>query len=129
MSRLQVYIKKLEEIFQEWRGNKSCLDGGRPVFDASELLDFAEYCLNHEANDVINWVSVEERLPNELETVWISNGKGWTTLGCLLYAENGWHWAETNGVIYQENGRIVSECESDDLDVKFWHKLPEPPCL
>jgi len=32
-------------------------------------------------------------------------------------------------VIYQEKNKIVSECESDDLDVKFWHRLPEPPCL
>lgn len=78
---------------------------------------------------VISWVAVENGLPDELETVWISNGKGWTTLGCLVYAEGGWHWAETNGVIYQEDGKIVSECESDDLDVKFWHRLPEPPCL
>lgn len=78
---------------------------------------------------VISWVAVENGLPNELETVWISNGKGWTTLGCIVYAEDGWHWAETNGVIYQEDGKIVSECESDDLDVVFWHRLPEPPCL
>jgi len=78
---------------------------------------------------VVSWVAVENGLPDELETVWISNGKGWTTLGCLAYAEGGWHWAETNGVIYQEKGKIVSECESDDLDVKFWHRLPEPPCL
>ena len=79
--------------------------------------------------DVISWVAVENGLPDELETVWISNGKGWTTLGCIVYAEGGWHWAETNGVIYQENDKIVSECESDDLDVKFWHRLPKPPCL
>jgi cysteine sulfinate desulfinase/cysteine desulfurase-like protein len=23
---------------------------------------------------------------------------------------------------------IVSECESEDLDVNFWHELPKPPC-
>ena len=80
-------------------------------------------------DNVISWVAVEKGLPDELETVWISNGKGWTTLGCLVYAEDGWHWAATNGVIYQEKGKIVSECEFDDLDVKFWHRLPEPPCL
>ena len=80
-------------------------------------------------DNVISWVAVENGLPEELETVWISNGKGWTTLGCIVYAEGGWHWAETNGVIYQEKDKIVSECESDDLDVKFWHALPEPPCL
>jgi hypothetical protein len=80
-------------------------------------------------DNVISWVAVENGLPDELETVWISNDKGWATLGCLVYAEGGWHWAETNGVIYQEDGKIVSECKSDDLNVKFWHRLPEPPCL
>ena len=50
MSDLTVNTKKLDEIYKEWRGNESCYDNGRPVFDASELLDFAEYCLKHEAN-------------------------------------------------------------------------------
>jgi hypothetical protein len=52
MSGLEVNTRKLEEIYQEWRGNKSCYDNGRPVFEADELLDFAEYCLKHKANDV-----------------------------------------------------------------------------
>jgi len=100
--------------------------------------DYEERASQNESNstdpllgldNVISWVVVENGLPDELETVWISNGQGWTTLGCLVYAEGGWHWAETNGVIYQEKGKIVSECEPDDLNVKFWHRLPEPPCV
>lgn len=76
------------------------------------------------------WIDVNVQLPNELETVFISNGKGWTSIGCLVYEQGcGWHWAETNGIIYEENGKIVSECESDDLDVKYWHKFPKPPIL
>ena len=71
------------------------------------------------------WINVSELLPNPLETVIISNGKGWTTLGCLVETSEGYHWAETNGIIYEENGMIVSECESDDLDVVIWHKLPK----
>lgn len=70
------------------------------------------------------WVSVDDEMPEESETVWISNGKGWTSLGCLAYTGEGWCWAETNGVIYEEDGKIVSECEYDDLDVKWWHKIP-----
>lgn len=72
------------------------------------------------------WNDVNIALPELLQTVWISNGKGWTTLGCLVYAENVWHWAETTGVVFEENGEIVSECESDDLEVNFWHPLPKP---
>ena len=75
-------------------------------------------------NKTNTWISVEDELPEPLETVWISNGKGWTTLGCLVW-DDGYHWAATNGVIYQEENKIVAECESDDLDVKFWCKLPE----
>lgn len=73
-----------------------------------------------------DWISVDDKLPDELETVWVSNGKGLTTLGCIAW-EDGWVWAVTTGIIYEENGKIVSECEIDDIEVKFWHKLPDPP--
>jgi hypothetical protein len=72
------------------------------------------------------WLDTNVRLPDEFESVFISNGRGWTSIGCLVYSE-GWHWAESNGVIYEDKGKIVAECESDDLDVKYWHKLPKPP--
>lgn len=78
------------------------------------------------------WVSVEESLPEKLETVFISNGKGWTTIGCRSdwfindKGESVWIWVATNGIIYEENGRIVSECEEEVFDVLFWHRLPKP---
>jgi hypothetical protein len=75
------------------------------------------------------WLPVTECLPDDLETVWVSNGKGWVGLGCRIETNEGWHWAESNGVIYAENGQIVSECESEDLDVQLWHKLPKVPTL
>ena len=50
MSGLEINTKKLAEIYKEWRGNESCYDNGRPVFEADELLDFAQFCLKHEAN-------------------------------------------------------------------------------
>lgn len=71
------------------------------------------------------WTHISDALPEHLETVWLSNGKGFTTLGCLVWTEDGWHWAATNGVIYEENSRIVSECESDDIDAEYWHRLPD----
>lgn len=82
---------------------------------------------------VSGWVSVNDRLPEPLQTVWISNGKGWTSLGCRteLYEIDGvwnWCWAETNGTIYEQDGQIVTEAEEDDLDVQYWHECPAPPC-
>ena len=74
-----------------------------------------------------NWISVDKDLPKHLETVFISNGKGWTSIGCLVGFDDGFHWAESNGVIYEENGKIVTECESEDLDVQKWHPFPLPP--
>lgn len=74
---------------------------------------------------ISGWTHVSDALPEHLETVWLSNGKGFTTLGCLVWSEDGWHWAATNGVIYEENGRIVSECESDDIAAEYWHRLPD----
>ena len=75
-----------------------------------------------------NWISIETELPNHLETVWLTNGK-WVHLGCRIVTHEGWHWAESNGVIYADNGVIVSECESEDLDVLFWAALPKLPQL
>ena len=83
----------------------------------------------------ITWVACDERLPEHLQTVWLSNAeKQWVCLGCLVEnddqseSEYNYHWAEGNGVVYVENGVIVSECESDDLDVTHWCALPKPPC-
>lgn len=84
------------------------------------------------------WVRVDSGVfPEPLEVVWISNGKGWTTLGCRSdyyndIGEDGkeqffWCWCASNGIIYEEDGRITSECEEDDYDVKFWSKVPTPP--
>lgn len=73
------------------------------------------------------WVPTWHLLPEHLKTVWITNGKGWVALGCVVKSDEGYHWAESNGVIYAENGEIVSECESEDLDVAFWHPLPKLP--
>jgi hypothetical protein len=75
------------------------------------------------------WVSVNDALPEPLETVWLTSGEGWCCLGCLVESDGGWHWAQSNGVIYIEDGEIVSQCESEDLTVNFWHKLPKAPCL
>ncbi len=78
---------------------------------------------------ISGWVNAADKLPDALQTVWLTNGKGWVCLGCLIEDLQGWHWAESNGVIYAENGNIVSECNSDDLDVVYWHELPKLPCL
>ncbi len=79
--------------------------------------------------DVIHWVAAVNNLPKPLETVWLSNGKGWTNLGCLIETDEGYHWAESNGVVYQDKSDIVAECESDDLEVVYWSKLPNPPYI
>lgn len=79
-------------------------------------------------SSVMQWVAVKDELPPILKTIWLSNGKGWTDLGCRVETNEGWHWAGQNGIIYQEKDQIVAECESDDLDVVYWCKLPKPPC-
>lgn len=79
------------------------------------------------------WISVEDLLPDENETVWLCNNKtGYVSLGCRCYPdpEEGWIWAESNGIIYSNNREIISECEFEDLDITHWHKLmplPSPP--
>jgi len=74
---------------------------------------------------VMRWFNVSEKLPTPLASIFISNGKGWVSIGCLVNTEDGYHWAETNGTMYEQDGQIITECESDDLDVVFWHPFPQ----
>ncbi len=106
--------------------------------DNSRTDEIISVSLHSSKPDVSGWVSVHDALPETLETVWISNGKGWTTLGCRSdyfndIGEDGkeqllWCWCASNGIIWEEDGKIVSECEGDDYDVQYWHRLPVPPC-
>jgi hypothetical protein len=73
------------------------------------------------------WIPVTEKLPEPLQTVWLTDGRGWVALGCLVEDAEGWLWAKSNGIIYAENGEIVSECESEELHVNYWHELPKLP--
>lgn len=87
----------------------------------------------HDIND--KWISVDDDLPEILETVWITNGKGWVSLGCIVVFDYDnedkpmWCWGEHNGTIYAEGDSIVAECEAEDLDVKYWKRLPKLPKL
>jgi len=40
---------------------------------------------------VSGWVAVTDALPKPLQTVWLTNGKGWVCLGCLVESDEGWH--------------------------------------
>lgn len=82
-----------------------------------------------ELNRLNGWIAVTEALPKPLQTVWLTNDKGWVALGCLVESDEGWHWAKSNGEIYVENDEIVSECESEDLDVVYWPELPKLRCM
>lgn len=120
---------KAEDFFETQIGNMRELWHIGKAREEMICLLMERYAALHKAN-VSGWVAVTEKLPNHLQTVLISNGKGYTTLGCRVVTEDGWFWAETNGVIYESNGEIISECEIEDfeLDIVFWHELPKPPC-
>ena len=104
------------------------LDEGTDYFGKSYIETKADEWVGNIADKpaVSSWVAVTDALPKPLQTVWLTNGEGWIALGCRVVTEDGWHWSQSNGVIYIENGEIVSECESEDLDVKYWHELPKP---
>lgn len=80
-------------------------------------------------NDAIlnGWIDAAIELPRLNETVWITDGKEWVAIGCLVECEGVYQWAESNGFIYAEDGEIEAECEIEDLDVKYWHRLPKLP--
>ena len=71
------------------------------------------------------WRDSDVFMPQEEKTLFISNGRGWTSIGCLVYLNDSWYWGEMSAGIYQENDEIIAECELDDLDVRFWHPFPK----
>lgn len=101
-------------------------------YGKSELAE--ELLLLHEKT-YNGWVSVNDRLPDMLKTVWVSNGKGWTSLGCRTPYYEGreddvlsWGWsAILTGNIEEARGEITGDFEDDDWDVQFWHEVPIPP--
>lgn len=115
-------MKSIEEQTREAAIKHCTKVGGFP--SAGSFMAGAEWERNRD-----KWISVKDELPDPLQTIWISNGEGWTSLGCRTQpdADGLWCWAETNGIIYQQDNKIISECESDDLDVRFWKIVPEPP--
>jgi hypothetical protein len=94
----------------------------------SESLEHFTDLANKMYYEQNEWVLCDDDMPEIDETVWITNGCGWTALGCLVECEGGYCWAVTNGIIYEDDDKIVSECElDDDYDVVYWHRLPSPP--
>ena len=99
------------------------------TFELSHIVDPTEEgCMEAYHKHKMEWVNVDDNLPDENQTVWACNiKKGWVMLACLIY-EDGWLWAVSNGLIYAEDGKIVSECEmDDDYEVTHWIALPELP--
>jgi hypothetical protein len=81
-----------------------------------------------ENKNLNGWIPVADKLPEPLETVWITDGQNYATLGCRVIDDGEYYWATTNGIIYVENKSIQSECEWDNVDdVKYWQPLPELP--
>jgi hypothetical protein len=120
------------EYHQEWRlGERDeMIHEPKKLTEALDIVikEVVKQFKKNRLRALNGWVAVADDFPEHLQTVWLTNGKGWVGLGCRVEdPEGGWHWAESNGLIYIENGEIVSECESEDLDVIFWHPLPKPP--
>lgn len=72
------------------------------------------------------WISVNDRRPNENQTVWCYSENTFNIfVGAYIYLTNeGWFWASSNGCFYIEEGKIITECEIDDLDVTHWFPAP-----
>jgi len=76
-----------------------------------------------------DWISVDEQLPPENQTVFLLNNTSnsiW--IGCHVYLANeGWFWAISNGNnLYINANEIVAECEiEEDYEVTHWHPLPK----
>ena len=136
MENKELYNKQTNQIVRHWfmdsEGNYylNCDPYGVQVSGKVTVMpiNMSNYEVRQSSQPINSgWVLCDDDMPEPLETVWISNGKGWTTLGCIVDFEEGYCWAElVNGLVYQEGDKIVAECEADDMDVVFWHRLPQP---
>lgn len=76
-----------------------------------------------------NWISVDEQLPAENQTVLAySSDTKFVFIGAHVYTHNeGWFWTKSiNGDLWIEDDNIVTECEvDDDYQVTHWHPLPK----
>jgi hypothetical protein len=118
---MKTAVELLEDVLSEYFGKE--LEQFRGAFQLAKEIEMDK------TNTDAGWIPVTDSLPRPLQTVLVANGKGWASIGCLVESDGGWHWAESNGVIYCEDNEIVSECESADLDVQFWHELPKAPII
>lgn len=73
------------------------------------------------------WIALSTRMPDHLKAIWISDGKGTTTLGCRIVEGDSWCWGVCKGDIYEADEEIIVECEIQEIDVVVWHEVPMPP--
>ena len=126
----------MKEFISKWSNWWILAPKRKQLDDAfeKELNELIEREVALRIHDVSGWVSVDDRLPETLEIVWVSDGKGWTTLGCrsdYYECDDGkldWCWAALlSGNIEEEGGVIVDDFIEDDWNVRFWHTVPLPP--
>jgi len=108
----------------EWLGQRYGI-WGHPFIGEQQVSSLMAEFTNEVISKLLpRWYSVDEAMPDDLELVWLSDGKGTTLLGC--YYKDGNCWAASDYDFFEMDDRIDSGCEADDLDVKFWHPLPKP---
>lgn len=101
-----------------------CAEVAQPIADQRDKL-LAE---RDRLRELARWIPVEERMPEDLVTVWLANPKhGIAFIGCAHSEDEGWCWAKSNGCTYIKDGAIVAECEDDDYEITHWMPLPAPP--
>lgn len=89
--------------------NDYCDAGGRINDTTCKTLEFAlQWCENNPTAD--NWISVEDRLPKELE--WVLTCNGQESINLLMLAGNGNWYDKAVGLHY---------------DITHWRPLPAPP--
>jgi hypothetical protein len=76
-----------------------------------------------------DWISVDEQLPPENQTVLAySKETKFVFIGAHVYLnDDGWFWSKALDCdLWIEDGNIVTECEiDDDYQVTHWHPLPK----
>ena len=94
------------------------------IIVAIENIDFSNAKTNGKIIAKMNWVAVNENLPEKYQRVLVTNGKEI----CLHYKQSGLIWEDERGYdLYCSCPENHDRCDFREGDITHWMPLPNLP--
>ena len=112
------YKKEIREI----------LEGLTEICGSANIEPRIEDIINIVENRLPKWNKVKEKLPDINQTVWLTNGKDWVTLGCLVNYDGKLMWSCNNYVyVYSKDYQTAINYNIDFSEIIYWYPVPDLP--